>query len=88
VTEHGRLFDDVAEVYDRFRPSKLPVEIAESTEEVVGHVRTTSAYLRLDAERRGVLERSVADLIEAQGGTYRSTHFATLVTARAAGPRT
>jgi hypothetical protein len=43
--------------------------------------------MRLDAERRGVLERSVADLIEAQGGTYRSTHFATLVTARAAGPR-
>jgi hypothetical protein len=21
VTEHGRLFDDVAEAYDRFRPS-------------------------------------------------------------------
>jgi hypothetical protein len=50
VTEHGRLFDDVAEAYDRFRPSP--------------------------------------DLIEAPGGTCRSSHFATLVTVRAAGPRT
>jgi hypothetical protein len=32
--------------------------------------------------------RDVADLIDAHGGTYSSTHFATLVTARPAGPRT
>jgi hypothetical protein len=32
--------------------------------------------------------RDVADLIDAHGGTYRSTHFASLVTARAAGRRT
>jgi hypothetical protein len=50
--------------------------------------RVGQSDLRLDAEREGVLERSIAELIEAQGGTYRSTHFASLVTARAAGPRT
>jgi hypothetical protein len=32
--------------------------------------------------------RDVADLIDAHGGTYSSTHFTTLVTARPAGPRT
>jgi SAM-dependent methyltransferase len=79
--EAAGLFTDV-------RLSKLPVEIAESTNEVIGHVRTTTAYMRLDAERQGILERRLADVVEARGGTYHSTHFATLVTARVAGPRT
>jgi ubiquinone/menaquinone biosynthesis C-methylase UbiE len=30
VTEHGRLFDDVAEAYDRFRPSSLASLIDEA----------------------------------------------------------
>ena len=77
--EAAHLFTDV-------RLSKRPVEVVESIEEVIGHVRTTTAYLRLDGERRRVLERSLADAVEARGGTYRSTHLATLVTARAAGP--
>ena len=79
---------EAADLFTDVRLSKLPVEIVESTEEVIGHVRTTTAYLRLDTERQTVLERSLADLIEAQGGAYHSTHFATLVTARAAGLRT
>ena len=79
---------EAADLFTGVRLSKLPVEIVESTEEVIGHVRTTTAYLRLDAERQGVLEQSLAEVVEARGGTYRSTHFATLVTARAVGQRT
>lgn len=79
---------EAADLFTDVRLSKVPVEIVESTQEVIGHVRTTTAYLRLDAERQGVLERSLADVVDARGGTYRSTHFATLVTARVAGPRT
>jgi SAM-dependent methyltransferase len=79
---------EAADLFTDVHMSTELIDTAESAEELIGHIRTTSAYLRLDAERRGVLERSVADLIEAQGGTYRSSHFATLVTARAAGPRT
>jgi SAM-dependent methyltransferase len=76
---------EAADLFTDARLSKMPVETVESAEEMIGQVRTTSAYLRLDAERQGVLERRLADLVEAEGGTYRSTHFATLVTARAAG---
>lgn len=79
---------EAADLFTDVGLSRRPVEIVQSTEQVIGQVRTTTAYLRLDTERRGLLERSLADLIEAQGGTYHSTHVATLVTARTAGPGT
>jgi SAM-dependent methyltransferase len=78
---------EAADLFTDVHLSKVPVEVVESTEEAIGHVRTTTAYLGLDSERQAVLERSLANVVEARGGTYRSTHFATLVTARAAGPR-
>jgi SAM-dependent methyltransferase len=76
---------EAAELFTDVRLSKVPVETMESAAEMIGQVRTTSAYLRLDDERRRILERRLADLVEAEGGTHRSMHFATLVTAQAAG---
>ena len=97
MTEPGypaSLVDEACSIGDLGTGSRV-LEIGCATGKLTGalaerglDVRTTSAYLRLDAERRGVLERSVADPIEAHGGTDRSMHFATLVTARAARPRT
>ena len=49
----------------------------------VALVRTTSTYLRLDARRRTALEDGLNRAIEAAGGRYGRTTFATLVTARA-----
>lgn len=62
----------------------VPVEHDESEGEFLALVRTTSAYLRLDADRRALLEKRLSAAIQASGGTYRSKSFATLVTARAA----
>jgi SAM-dependent methyltransferase len=76
---------EAAELFTDVRVSRVAVESVESAEEMIGQVRTTSAYLRLDAERRDVLEQRLSDLVEAEGGTHRSMYFATLVTARAAG---
>ncbi|MGZ6645637.1 MAG: hypothetical protein ACXVFT_27855 [Solirubrobacteraceae bacterium] len=75
---------EAADLFTDIHLSTKLVETAESAEELIGHARTTSAYLRLDADRRNVLEQSLADLIEARGGTYHAPHFATLVTARGA----
>jgi len=90
VTEPGypaSLVDEACSIGDLGTGWRVP-EIGCATGKLTGalaerglDVRTTSAYLRLDAERR------VADPIEAHSGTDRSTHFATLVTTRAAGPR-
>jgi SAM-dependent methyltransferase len=75
--EAARLFADV-------RLSKLPIERAQDVDAVLGEVRTTSAYLRLDADGRRELEARLARVVEAEGGTHRMRTYATLVTARAA----
>jgi len=74
--EAAKLFGDV-------RISAVPIEREETVEESLALTRTTSAYLGLDAERRMRLERRLAAAFERAGGSYRSTSFAVLVTARA-----
>ena len=76
----SRLFEDaVIETEAR--------EIDETAEEVLAHVRTSSAFLELEADRREWLEGRYREIIGAAGG-YRNTIYAVLVTARAvpAGP--
>ena len=46
-------------------------------------IRTTSAYLRLDAHGRTALESGLRSVIDGAGGSYAYTEYATLVTARA-----
>jgi len=72
----GKLFVDV-------RLETVPVTRVESVEQVLALVRTQSAYLGLDPDRRQVLEERLRTIIERGGDTLRSTSFATLVTARA-----
>ena len=73
--EAAALFDDV-------RVETRPREIDETADEVLAHVRTSSAYLELDEERRRRLEERHREAIDAAGG-YRTTVHALLVTARA-----
>ena len=76
----SRLFEDAAlETEAR--------EIDETADEVLAHVRTSSAFLELAPDRREWLEGRYREIIGAAGG-YRNTLYAVLVTARAvpAGP--
>jgi ubiquinone/menaquinone biosynthesis C-methylase UbiE len=74
--EAAGLFGDVG--IDR-----VQIDLEETADELLAVLRTTSAYLRLDQPRRDRLEARLTALVEKAGGIYRSTMFATLVTARA-----
>ena len=72
---------------DLFTDVRLATEASDtavSADEAVALVRTQSAYLGLDQERRQRLEARLTAVIERTGGTLRETSYATLVTARAA----
>jgi len=74
---------EAAELFADLRVNTVPVERVQTAAEMIGEARTTSAYLRLDGERRARLERRLGAIVAAAGGTYKSTTFATLSTARA-----
>lgn len=73
---------EAAELFKNVDFARIPVEREETAAESLAFVRTTSSYLRLDPVRRKQLENRLAAVVEEAGGTYRSTTFATLVTAR------
>jgi SAM-dependent methyltransferase len=75
--EAATLFRDV-------RLRTVQVQRAETAAETLAHIRTQSAYLRLDAESQPKLEKLIEATIENLGGTYRPTLFAVLATARRA----
>jgi ubiquinone/menaquinone biosynthesis C-methylase UbiE len=79
---------EAADLFADVQVSTMPVERVQSAEEALGEARTTSAYLRLDAARKAALDERLAAVVEAAGGPYRTTTFATLVTARTAQQRT
>lgn len=62
-------------------------DVDETADEVLAHMRTSSAFLGLAPDRREWLEGRYREIIDAAGG-YRNTIYAVLVTARAvpAGP--
>jgi SAM-dependent methyltransferase len=78
--EAAALFRDV-------RILRIPAEHEQSADEYLARLRTTNAYLHLDAERRRRLESRVAAALVDHGGTYVSRSSATLVTARRAPAR-
>jgi SAM-dependent methyltransferase len=82
LTKHEIARPEAAELFGDVRLTWLPIEAMETAEELLALLRTTSAYLRLDLERQMRLEERLGAIIEGAGGAYRSTTFATLVTAR------
>jgi hypothetical protein len=80
--EIGRV--EAAALFEGVELTQVPLEREETAEELLALLRTTSTYLRLDAARRRRLEGRLTAAVESKGGTYRSTTFATLVTARVA----
>jgi SAM-dependent methyltransferase len=73
---------EAADLFGDVRLEHVPIDLEETADELLALLRTTSAYLRLDQARRDPLEQRLTTLVEKAGGTYRSTMFATLVTAR------
>jgi ubiquinone/menaquinone biosynthesis C-methylase UbiE len=83
VTHHDLGRPEAASLFDDARITGVPVDDEETSEEVINLIRTSSSYLGLDLDRRGVLERRLTAVIERAGGTFRSRSHAVLVTARA-----
>jgi ubiquinone/menaquinone biosynthesis C-methylase UbiE len=75
--EAATLFGDV-------QLRSVKIERTETVAELLGQIRTQSAYLRLDVEGQLQLEQRIKSAIEKLGGTHRSEQFAVLVTARRA----
>jgi ubiquinone/menaquinone biosynthesis C-methylase UbiE len=73
---------EAAELFEDVTLAKVSSEREATTAEGLAFVRTTSSYLRLDPSRQKLLEQRLAAVVEDAGGTYRSTTFDTLVTAR------
>jgi ubiquinone/menaquinone biosynthesis C-methylase UbiE len=74
--------EEATELFGDVEVTRLPMERESSSEEVLAFVRTTSAYLSLDAAHRELLERRLVAVLEDAGGTYRWKTSAVLVTAR------
>jgi ubiquinone/menaquinone biosynthesis C-methylase UbiE len=74
---------EAAELFEDVDLTRSQVERESTSKEVLEFLRTTSAYLSLDPDRRKLLERRLLAVLGDAGGTYRWTSTATLVTARA-----
>ena len=84
LTRHDLARPEAAALFRDVELAREPVENALSVEGYLERMRTTNAYLHLAPEDQERLERRMAAVIEAHGGTYPVRHFAVLVTARRA----
>jgi ubiquinone/menaquinone biosynthesis C-methylase UbiE len=82
LEKHELAHPDAADLFEDVEISKFPVERQDSAAGVVDFYRTTSAYLKLDRPRQELFECRLRATLGNK--TYRSTMFATLVTARVA----
>jgi ubiquinone/menaquinone biosynthesis C-methylase UbiE len=81
LERHDIAHAEAAELFEDVDVTKFPVERELAATEVLAFVRTTSAYLGLDATRRELLERRLSAVLEDAGGSYRWKTSAVLATA-------
>lgn len=82
LSRHDLARPEAATLFRDVQLVREPLEQTLSVEDYLARIRTTNNYLHLDPDKRQRLERDVAAVIEAHGGSYRSKYFAVLVTAR------
>jgi SAM-dependent methyltransferase len=82
LVRHDLHHPQAADLFDGVRVLTTPVPVEETAGSYLALVATTSAWLRLDPDRRRALERRVQELFTAVGGVNRWVDTATLVTAR------
>jgi ubiquinone/menaquinone biosynthesis C-methylase UbiE len=80
---HDLARPEAAALFEHAGLATVAEERQVSAEEYLTRVRTTSAYLQLDAGERRALEDGLRSAIDDAGGRYGFTEYATLVTARA-----
>ena len=80
---HDLVRPEAAALFEDAELATVPEERQVTAEEHLTRIRTTSAYLRLDAHGRTALENGLRSVIDGAGGSYAYTEYATLVTARA-----
>jgi ubiquinone/menaquinone biosynthesis C-methylase UbiE len=76
---------EAATLFAETRLLTVPVALEFTAETYIAALRTTSGYLRLDAENRATLEERLTAMFDAGGGVRRTVDVAVLVTARRAG---
>lgn len=74
---------EAADLFGDVEIDKVRIDLDERADELIGLMRTQSAYLGLDAARRQRLEERIEAAVASVGGICRSTIFAVLVTAPA-----
>jgi hypothetical protein len=74
---------EAATLFENVEITTVAEERQVTAEEYLTRIRTTSAYLRLDADGRSALEEGLTSAIDDAGGRYDFSEYATLVTARA-----
>jgi ubiquinone/menaquinone biosynthesis C-methylase UbiE len=84
LTQRKLASPDAAALFEDVRLSRTAIVEDQVAERSIERTRTSSAYLALDDEMRARLEELIAAAFDRLGGTVPSTHYAVLVTARAA----
>lgn len=83
LSGHDLARPEAATLYEDVEITTVAEERQVTAEEYLARIRTTSAYLRLDAGGRSALEEALTSAIDDTGGHYQFVEYPTLVTARA-----
>lgn len=82
LVRHDLQHPQAADLFDSVQVLTVPVPVEDTTERYLELIATTSTWLRLDLDRRAVLDRSVQELFASVGGMNRWVDSGLLVTAR------
>jgi ubiquinone/menaquinone biosynthesis C-methylase UbiE len=74
---------EAADLFTDVQVDSVALDGEETAEDILGVVRTTSAYLALDEAHRQQLEAGLSAVLDRAGGVWRAPTFAAAVTARA-----
>jgi SAM-dependent methyltransferase len=81
LSRHDLARSEAATLFRGVELTREPFEQTLTVDDYLARIRTTNNYLHLTPEAQQRLERSLAAVLDAHGGTYRAKYFAVLVTA-------
>lgn len=81
LSRHDLARPEAASLFRDVELAREPFEQTLTVEDYLARIRTTNNYLHVAPEAQHRLERGLAAVIDAHGGTYTSKYFAVLVTA-------
>lgn len=78
---HGMAVPEAAALYRDVEVASEVTTIEETADEIIAHLRTTSLYFMVDADRRQAFEEDDRRVVERHGGVIRSSLASLLMTA-------